>query len=56
MLCALAGRDCYSERTRIMSGGNIIIGIEHALQTLARADQILEDMTPRPPRVMRVMM
>ena len=30
-----------------MSDENIIIGIEHALQTLARADQILDDVTSR---------
>ena len=29
-----------------MSDKKIIIGIEHALQTLARADQILDDVTP----------
>ena len=29
-----------------MSDEKIIIGIEHALLTLARADQILEDITP----------
>ena len=29
-----------------MSEEKIIIGIEHALLTLARADQILEDITP----------
>ena len=45
----LGWRDCF-RKDQIMSGGNIIIGIEHALQTLARADQILDDATPPPSR------